>query len=50
MNMTDAACFAEKINARKAVPVHWGLFDSLDPNGFSFENKVIPSIYKEVIL
>ena len=50
MNMTDAARFAEKINAKKAVPVHWGLFDSLDPNGFSFENKVIPSIYKEVIL
>ncbi len=50
MNITDAARFAEKINAKKAVPVHWGLFDSLDPNSFSFAKKVIPSIYKEVIL
>lgn len=50
MNMTDAALFAEKIGAGVAVPVHFGLFDSLDPANFAFKNKVIPEIYKEIKL
>ena len=50
MNIKDAALFAKKAGAKTAVPVHWGLFDSIDPNGFDFENTVIPEIYKEIVL
>ena len=45
MNMTDAVRFADAVRPAKAVPVHWGLFDALDPADFRCENKVIPSIY-----
>lgn len=48
MNMTDAARFAEKVGAEHIVPLHWGLFDELDPNDFPCGNKVIPQIYKEI--
>lgn len=51
MNMTDAALFAEAIGAEKVVPVHFGLFDALDPaKDFPFENKTVPQIYKEIQL
>lgn len=50
-NMTDAARFAKEIGAKKVVPVHFGLFDSLEPGkDFACDNKVIPSIYKEIEL
>jgi len=48
MNMTDAARFARDCDAKAAVPLHFGLFDSLDPRDFPFENKVIPAIYQEI--
>lgn len=50
MNMTDAANFAKKVNARKVVPMHIGLFDGLDAKDFNCENKVIPEIYKKIEL
>lgn len=51
MNLTDAARFAKDIRAQKVVPIHFGLFDSLNPEeNFICENKVIPTIYKEVPL
>lgn len=50
MNMTDAKRFAEKVNAKKVIPVHWGLFDDLDPNLFECKNKVIPRIYEVIDL
>ena len=50
MNMADAAVFAKEIGARKAVPLHFGMFDDLDPEGFVFENRVIPEIWKEISL
>ena len=50
MNMCDAKMFAEKTKARVAVPIHFGMFDELEPTGFEFENKVIPEIYKEIEL
>ncbi len=50
MNMHDAKIFAEKTKARVAVPIHFGMFDELDPSGFELENKVIPEIYKEIKL
>lgn len=48
MNMTDAARFAEKCGAKKVVPIHFGMFDELNPEQFACENKVIPEIYKTI--
>ena len=48
MNMTDAKRFCERIGARYAVPLHCGLFDTIDMNDFEVENKIIPDFYKEV--
>ncbi len=31
-----------------AVPIHWGMFDNLNPSGFDLDNAVIPNIYEEV--
>ena len=50
MNMSDAAAFFRQTGAKVAVPLHTGLFDSLDPTAFPVENKVIPEIYKEILL
>lgn len=49
MNMTDAARFAKTCGAKYAVPIHFGMFDEINPNLFSADNKVIPEIYKEII-
>ena len=50
MNMTDAAHFAEEIKAKTAVPIHFGMFDSLNAGNFGFKNRVRPEIYKEIKL
>jgi L-ascorbate metabolism protein UlaG (beta-lactamase superfamily) len=50
MNMTDAQAFAEKAGATTAVPLHFGMFDSLDPHEFAFKNKVIPQIFEVIKL
>lgn len=50
MNIYDAKIFAEKIKAKVAVPIHFGMFDELEPARFEFKNKVIPKIYKEIKL
>ena len=50
MNMDDAARFAKQINAKKVVPFHIGLFDALSAEDFPCENKVIPTIFKEITL
>lgn len=50
MNTADAARFAEKIGAKKVVPIHFGMFDALTAGDFPCENKVIPEIYKEILL
>ena len=39
MNMADAARFAKRTGAQKVIPLHWGLFDSIDPK--EFENIII---------
>ena len=49
MNMEDGARFCEKIGA-KAVPLHWGLFDSLDGKDFPYDNKSVPQFYEEIML
>lgn len=48
MNMADAARFCEKIQPKVAVPMHCGLFDSLDMNAFPFEPKVVPQFYQKI--
>ena len=50
MNMTDAKRFCQQINAKKAVPMHCGLFDNIDMAEFDYEPKVVPTIYQEVTL
>ena len=50
MNFADAKKFAERLNVKHVVPIHTGLFDDLDANNLQIENKVVPTIYKEIIL
>ncbi len=46
MNMTDAARFASAIDSQITVPVHFGMFDLVDPREFHVGNKMIPKIYR----
>ncbi len=48
MNAYDAARFAERVGAKAAVPLHFGMFDELDPHIFECPNRVIPEIYQEI--
>lgn len=48
MNFADAAAFAKAVGAKYAVPMHIGTFDSLSALDFSFENKIIPELYREI--
>ena len=50
MNAYDASRFAKRSGAKYAVPMHFGLFDCLDPHTFSHPNRVIPTIYQEIKL
>ncbi len=50
MNMADAEAFCEKIKPKAAVPIHCGMFDSIDMNNFKYKRKVVPEIYKEIVL
>ncbi len=50
MNFDDASCFAFLVNARHSVPMHFGMFDSLNPELFKADNRVIPHIFREVEL
>ena len=49
MNMVDAARFAADCGAQYIIPIHFGMFDTLDPNGLTSKNKIIPEIYKEIV-
>lgn len=48
MNFADAQSFCEKINPKVAVPLHCGLFDNIDMNGWKYEKKLVPQIYREI--
>ena len=48
MNCTDAAAFAARTGARYSVPVHFGMFDELDPTRFPAPNRVIPTAYQPI--
>ena len=48
MNMTDAARFAKACRAKYTVPIHFGMFDSIDPKDFAADNKIILEVYTEI--
>ena len=50
MNAVDAARFTIKTGAKFAVPVHFGMFDTIDPQIFLCPNRVIPTLYEEIVL
>ncbi len=50
MNAKDAADLAYEIGAKTAIPIHYGLFDSIDPASFDFEDALILEPYKETKL
>ncbi len=50
MNAKDAADFAYEIGAKCAIPLHYGLFDDLDPAAFDFEDALLLESYKETKL
>lgn len=46
MNAKDAADFAYEIGAKCAIPIHYGLFDNVDPEEFDFEDKFVIPPYR----
>jgi hypothetical protein len=50
MNVYDAMRFAKVIDAVHTVPVHFGMFDDVDPEIFKCDGRVIPDIYKVIPL
>ncbi len=50
MNQIDAQRFCEKIKPKHAVPIHFGMFDNLTGEEFSYKGRIIPKIYKEIEL
>lgn len=48
MNASEATRFCERIKPSVAVPVHFGMFDSIDSNDFEYLNRSIPRIYKKI--
>ena len=51
MNAKDATDFAYEINARHAIPLHYGLFDDIEPtDAFDFEDAIILLPYQKTNL
>ncbi len=50
MHAKDAADFAYELSAKRAVPVHYGLFDDIKPESFDFEDSLILTPYNTVEL
>ncbi len=50
MNAKDAADFAYEIDAKCAIPIHFGLFDSINPESFDYDNAKIVNPYETVEL
>ena len=50
MNAKDAADFAYELGAKMAVPMHYGLFDDVDPCDFDFDDRLLLTPYEEVEL
>ena len=49
-NAIDAARFATRIGARRAFPLHFGMFDDLSADIFDFSGKVVAEIYHPINL
>ena len=45
MHARDAADFAYEIGAHNAIPIHYGLFDDINPAEFDFEDAIILEPY-----
>ena len=50
MNKHDAARFAKKARAYVTVPIHFGMFDELTPDGLDVPCCTLPRLYEEIIL
>ena len=51
MNMVDAARFASEVKAKLVVPIHFGLYDDINPQKeFLCKNKIVPEFYKKIPL
>ena len=50
MNAVDAAKLARELSVKVAIPIHFGMLDELNPDTFTYINKMIPEIYKEMEL
>ena len=50
MNEADAAVFAKRTGARYSVPIHFGMFDTIEPTIFSANNRIIPTAYEDVFM
>ena len=50
MNAKDAADFAYEIGAKTAIPVHYGLIDSVDPEDFDFDDRLVLTPYEKIEL
>ena len=48
MNPTDAAAFAARTGAKYSIPMHFGMFDQLNPKLFTADNALIPTVYQSV--
>ena len=48
--LADAADFAYEIGAKCGVPLHYGLFDDINPEVFDFEDKIFLKPFEEIIL
>ena len=49
MNMADACAFCQRISTT-AIPMHCGLFDDMDMQGFEYEPKRVPQFFEEITL
>ena len=47
MNAVDAARFAKAINASKVYPMHYGMFDNINPKTFSCDKATIMNVYEK---
>ena len=50
MNFKDASRFADKVNAKKVVPMHLGLMDDRSVTDFKYDTAIYPEFYKEIKL
>ena len=50
MNMEDAVRFVAECGAKKVVPMHFGMFDEIRPQGLDDATYVLPHIYQEIQL